>query len=143
MPRFTRSLQSFSSFRLRSDIMRIRIVIEVLLPRFTAVARICSDGPPRIAGPPPSTLARGTGPQCLKFIPCKVLLMPVNTAKVEGRRKVDFKSLDESCGRCRPAQLGPVKTIGNWSPGQIFRHLAIAFNGSIDGLPSVSLVHAA
>ena len=31
---------------------------------------------------------------------------------------------------------GHVKTIGNWSPGQIYRHLAIAFNGSIDGLPN-------
>ena len=28
---------------------------------------------------------------------------------------------------------GPITTLGNWSPGQIYRHLAIAFNGSIDG----------
>jgi hypothetical protein len=30
---------------------------------------------------------------------------------------------------------GDVTTLGNWSPGQIFQHLANAFNGSIDGLP--------
>jgi Protein of unknown function (DUF1569) len=30
-----------------------------------------------------------------------------------------------------------VKVLGNWSQGQIYRHLALAFNGSIDGLPFV------
>ena len=29
----------------------------------------------------------------------------------------------------------PVKALGNWSAGQIFRHLAISFNNSIDGFP--------
>jgi len=28
---------------------------------------------------------------------------------------------------------GPVQTLGNWSPGQIFAHLARALNDSIDG----------
>jgi hypothetical protein len=61
--------------------------------------------------------------------------MPVNTAKVEGRRKVDYKSLHEVVEDADRLSAGQVRTIGNWSPGQIYRHLAIAFNGSIDGLP--------
>jgi hypothetical protein len=59
--------------------------------------------------------------------------MPVNTAKVEGRRKVNYASLEELLADADRLTSGPVKALGNWSPGQIFRHLAIAFNGSIDG----------
>ncbi len=59
--------------------------------------------------------------------------MPVNTAKVDGRRKLDYKSLDEILADAGRLSSGPVKLLGNWSPGQIFRHLATAFNGSIDG----------
>jgi hypothetical protein len=63
------------------------------------------------------------------------LPMPVNTAKVEGRRKVDYASLDELLSDADRLSSGPLKALGNWSPGQIFRHLAIAFNSSIDGFP--------
>ena len=59
--------------------------------------------------------------------------MAVQTAKVEGRRKVAYKSFDELLADADRLSSGPVKTLGNWSPGQIFRHLAIAYNGSIDG----------
>jgi Protein of unknown function (DUF1569) len=62
--------------------------------------------------------------------------MPVNTAKVEGRRKLDYKSIREIVDDADRLNSGPVKAIGNWTPGQIYRHLAIAFNGSIDGLPA-------
>jgi Protein of unknown function (DUF1569) len=65
-----------------------------------------------------------------------MLSMAVNTAKVEGRRKVDYKSLQEVVDDADRLSVGHVKAIGNWSPGQIYRHLAIAFNGSIDGLPN-------
>jgi hypothetical protein len=61
--------------------------------------------------------------------------MPVNTAKVEGRRKLDYQSLDELLADADRLCAGNVKTLGNWSPGQIFQHLATAFNGSIDGFP--------
>jgi hypothetical protein len=60
--------------------------------------------------------------------------MRVNTAKVEGRRKLDFASLDEVLADADRLSSGRVKQLGNWSAGQIFRHLAIAYNGSIDGL---------
>jgi hypothetical protein len=61
--------------------------------------------------------------------------MSVNTAKVEGRREVDYKSFDELLADADRLSSGDVKTLGNWSPGQIFQHLANVFNGSIDGLP--------
>ena len=60
--------------------------------------------------------------------------MPVNTTKVEGRRKVDYASFDELLADAERLGSGPVKALGNWSAGQIFRHLAIVYNGSIDGL---------
>jgi hypothetical protein len=59
--------------------------------------------------------------------------MPVNTAKVDGRRKLDYASLEEVLADADRLSSGPVKVLGNWSAGQIFRHLALAFNGSIDG----------
>jgi hypothetical protein len=57
----------------------------------------------------------------------------VNTAKVDGRRNLDYASLEELLADADRLTSGPVKVLGNWSAGQIFRHLAIAFNGSIDG----------
>jgi hypothetical protein len=62
--------------------------------------------------------------------------MPVNTAKVEGRRKLDFASYEELLADAEQVTSGPVKTLGNWSPGQIFRHLAVTYNNSIDGFPA-------
>ena len=61
--------------------------------------------------------------------------MPVNTAKVAGRRKLDYKSFDELLSDADRLSSGNVKALGNWSAGQIFQHLASAFNGSIDGFP--------
>lgn len=61
--------------------------------------------------------------------------MPINTAKVKGRRKLDYASFDELLADAERMTSGPVKTLGNWSAGQIFKHLAIVFNGSIDGMP--------
>ena len=60
--------------------------------------------------------------------------MPVNTAKVVGRRKLDYASLEEVLADTDRLSSGPVPGLGNWSAGQIFRHLALAYNGSIDGL---------
>jgi hypothetical protein len=59
--------------------------------------------------------------------------MPVNTAKVVGRRNLNYASLDELLADADRMSAGPVKALGNWSAGQIFRHLARAFNASIDG----------
>jgi hypothetical protein len=65
----------------------------------------------------------------------------VNTAKVEGRRKLKFQSYEELLADLDRLGSGPVKTLGNWSPGQIFRHLAKAYNSSIDGFSMTFPLH--
>ena len=60
--------------------------------------------------------------------------MPVNTAKVEGRRKLAYTSLEEVLADADRLSSGPVKVLGNWSAGQVFKHLALAYHGSIDGI---------
>jgi Protein of unknown function (DUF1569) len=59
--------------------------------------------------------------------------MSVNTAKVVGRRKLKFASYEEMLADAERVGSGSVRTLGNWSAGQIFRHLAAAYNASIDG----------
>ena len=59
--------------------------------------------------------------------------MPVKTAKVDGRRKLDYASLEEVLADADRLSSGPVKLLGNWSAGQVFSHLARTYNGSIDG----------
>jgi hypothetical protein len=59
--------------------------------------------------------------------------MPVDTAKVADRRALNFQSLGEVIADAERLSSGPIKVLGNWSPGQIFKHLSIAYNGSIDG----------
>jgi hypothetical protein len=59
--------------------------------------------------------------------------MPVDTAKVEGRRQVNYASLQELLADADKLCSGPIRTLGNWSAGQVFRHLALSFNNSIDG----------
>jgi hypothetical protein len=61
--------------------------------------------------------------------------MSVDTAKVTGRRKLNYTSLDDILADAERLNSGPVQTLGNWTPGQIYKHLATAFNGSIDGFP--------
>jgi Protein of unknown function (DUF1569) len=59
--------------------------------------------------------------------------MPVDTTKVEGRRNLDYQSFSELLADVDRLSRGPVKVLGNWSAGQIYRHLALIYNGSIDG----------
>lgn len=61
--------------------------------------------------------------------------MPVNTARVEGRRKLDYTTFDELLADAERASSVPSKTLGNWSMGQIFKHISFLMNGSIDGVP--------
>jgi hypothetical protein len=65
----------------------------------------------------------------------------INTAKVQGRRNLRFAAYDELRGDVDRLTSGPVKVLGNWSPGQIFRHLAIAYNASIDGFTMTFPLH--
>lgn len=60
--------------------------------------------------------------------------MTVDTAKVTGRRGLRFESLDEIAEEAERIVATPqVRTLGNWSIGQILRHLAAGMHMSIDG----------
>src|SRR5580658_10196199 len=60
--------------------------------------------------------------------------MPVNTAKVIGRRQLKFNTLDDILADVERLAQGNVRALGNWSPGQNLEHLAIVINGSLDGI---------
>lgn len=58
----------------------------------------------------------------------------VNTKKVADRREVKYASLEEMLADAeRLASVSNVRTLGNWSHGQIYEHLARALDTSIDG----------
>jgi hypothetical protein len=62
--------------------------------------------------------------------------MPTDTSKVQGRRKVQYATLRDVLADAERISKGPVEALGNWSPGQIFLHLARSLNTSIDGADS-------
>lgn len=57
-----------------------------------------------------------------------------NTKQVTGRRALRFGSLDEMLAEAELLASGPTQTLGNWTPGQIFEHLARAFTLPLDGV---------
>jgi Protein of unknown function (DUF1569) len=60
---------------------------------------------------------------------------PVNTCKVEGRRELNFATLDEMLAEAeRLAAARNVKALGNWTLGQALGHLATTMDTAIDGL---------
>jgi hypothetical protein len=61
--------------------------------------------------------------------------MAVNTAQVKGRRVLHFQTLEEMLADAEKTATGPVRTLGNWSPGQIFDHLALWLEFTLDGFP--------
>lgn len=64
--------------------------------------------------------------------------MTVNTRRAE-RRRLHFNAIPDlisEIDRIEAAhRAGAVRTTGNWSPGQIFDHLARFWKGAIDGFP--------
>lgn len=62
--------------------------------------------------------------------------MTVNTRTVSGRRTVRYESPDELLADAEVLVAGNTQTVGNWSLGQILRHLASNITCSIDGYPS-------
>lgn len=59
--------------------------------------------------------------------------MSVNTTRVTGRRSPRYETLDDLLVDAERLASTEVEMLGNWSLGQVFQHLAIAINGSIDG----------
>ncbi|MFM7158861.1 MAG: DUF1569 domain-containing protein, partial [Planctomycetaceae bacterium] len=60
--------------------------------------------------------------------------MPIDTAKVSGRRPLRFHSLDDILEEVDRLDQGEVVSIGNWTPGQNLRHLTILMVGCLDGI---------
>ena len=60
--------------------------------------------------------------------------MPIKTKKVQGRRTVRYESFDELLADVRRLAGSEVRTLGNWSQGQIYEHIARALDSSIDGM---------
>ena len=58
----------------------------------------------------------------------------IDTGKVAGRRELHFNSLDDILADVdRLASSREIRTLGNWSAGQIFEHVARVMDKSIDG----------
>jgi hypothetical protein len=58
----------------------------------------------------------------------------IDTGKVTERRQLHFHSLDDILAELdRLAAAREIRTLGNWSAGQNFQHLALVMNKSIDG----------
>ncbi len=61
--------------------------------------------------------------------------MTVDTATVQGRRKLTFRSFDEVLVDAERLVFSPnTKTLGNWPLSQLLTHLATTINSSIDGV---------
>ena len=61
--------------------------------------------------------------------------MSIDTSKVPNRRQLQFQTIDDILREVERLNQGKIQTLGNWSGGQILRHLAVVMNGSIDGMP--------
>lgn len=59
---------------------------------------------------------------------------PINTAKVHKRRSLSFTSLDDVLVELDHLEGKKLEVLGNWTVGQILKHLAIPMDGAIDGL---------
>ena len=58
---------------------------------------------------------------------------PVNTKAVDGRRTVRYESLNDLLEDAERLANCEARTLGNWTQGQIYKHLAQALDVSIDG----------
>lgn len=57
----------------------------------------------------------------------------INTKKAMDRRSVRYETLAEFLDDAERLANRPVRTLGNWSQGQIYEHLARSLDVSIDG----------
>ncbi len=60
--------------------------------------------------------------------------MAINTKKVTGRRKLRFENLDALLADAEAMASGNARTIGNWSQGQIYKHVGGFMHDCIDGI---------
>ncbi len=64
-------------------------------------------------------------------------IAPINTKKVVGRRNVHYASYADFIADAENLAGRPIDTLGNWTQAQIYQHLAISLDTSIDGSPFV------
>lgn len=60
--------------------------------------------------------------------------MGVNTKNVVNRRALHFKTVDDILRDAEEITSGEVRHLGNWTPGKIFKHIAITMDNSVDGV---------
>jgi hypothetical protein len=61
----------------------------------------------------------------------------IDTARLTGRRELHFNTLEDILAEVdRLANSREIRTLGNWSAGQIFEHVARVMEKSIDGFDS-------
>jgi hypothetical protein len=63
------------------------------------------------------------------------MTMTINTRTVSNRRQLHFQTIDEILSDVERLNQEKIKALGNWSGGQILKHLAVVMNTSIDGFP--------
>ena len=61
--------------------------------------------------------------------------MNVDTSQVKDRREVRYESYQDLLAEAEQLLAGDVRTLGNWSLGQVLKHLAETMHASIDGAP--------
>ena len=59
--------------------------------------------------------------------------MTVNTKKVSGRRTVRYESYADMLADAEAMVASDIKLVGNWSLGQILKHLAFSHHFAVDG----------
>jgi hypothetical protein len=59
--------------------------------------------------------------------------MAIETKTVTGRRTLHFETLDDILAEVDRLDRGPVKSLGNWTPGENLSHIAQTMTCSIDG----------
>ncbi len=76
-------------------------------------------------------------PQSAKPAPSPASARPIDTAKVTGRRTLRFESFNAVLAEAERLAAIRTRTLGNWSLGQILKHLAKSIDMMIDGPPFV------
>ncbi len=62
-------------------------------------------------------------------------VIPVNTARVRGRRRLKFQQLDDITAEVERLAAVPIRQLGNWSLPQCVGHLSRAMQMSLEGVP--------
>ena len=59
--------------------------------------------------------------------------MTINTGKVSSRRSVRYRNYDDLLADVESLAGKPIRTLGNWTQPQIYKHLAMSLDSCIDG----------